>query len=82
MNAAIETNVTVKINGMLQCQGMNMKVKNDSKIIRYMVSDREFKNARLVDEITITLLKHIFICIPFTFLQMFTHARNWLFYTN
>ena len=34
--------------------------KDDSKIIRYMVSDIEFKNARLVDEITITLLKHIF----------------------
>ena len=37
MNVAIETNVTMKINGMLQCQGMNMIAKNASKIIRYIV---------------------------------------------
>ena len=40
MNVAIETNVTMKINGILQCQGMNTKAKNHvnaSKIIRYIV---------------------------------------------
>ena len=67
MNVAIETNVTMKINGMLQCQGMNVIAKNASKIIRYIASEIEFKNAPLVNEITILLLKHIFICIPFIF---------------
>ena len=70
MNVAIETNTTIKINGMLQCQVMNTKAKNHvhaSKIIRYIASEIEFKNAPLVNEITILLLKHIFICIPFIF---------------